>query len=425
MSGAELAADVAAACAVLAGCGGSFVLGRRNALRMAAGQPQVVAAPPVHVTYDAVPPEAILGREIRLADVTAARRWMAGGDVLVTGAGGSIGSELCRQIVAFNPRRLLLLGHGENSLFAIHAELIARGFPRDRLRIVLADVADAARIRGLFSRERPHIVFHAAAHKHVPICEDNVCEAIRNNVLGTRVLAMAAAGAGVAKFVMVSTDKAVNPTNVMGATKRIAEMICQSFELRSSTEFVSVRFGNVLGSRGSVIPVFAQQIEAGGPVTITHRAMTRYFMTIPEAVSLVLVAGSTARDGNVCVLDMGEPVAIYAIAERLIRAMGRVPHSEIPIVEIGLRPGEKLYEELMTAEEGTTATAIDRLSIANAQRSDYGAFEERLERLISCARRDQAAAAVEALAELVPSFRPGEHWAAVLARDAQGGLALA
>jgi FlaA1/EpsC-like NDP-sugar epimerase len=425
MNGAEFAAELAATCAVLAGCGGSFVLGRRSATRTLSAPASIVPAPPIRIPYDTVPPEAILGREIRLADVTAARRWIVGGDVLVTGAGGSIGSELCRQIIAFNPRRLLLLGHGENSLFAIHAELIGRGFPRERLRIILADVADATRIRGLFARERPCIVFHAAAHKHVPICEDNVCEAIRNNVLGTRVLAMAAAGAGVAKFVMVSTDKAVNPTNVMGATKRIAEMICQSLELRSSTEFVSVRFGNVLGSRGSVIPVFARQIEAGGPVTITHRAMTRYFMTIPEAVSLVLVAGSTARDGNVCVLDMGEPVEIFAIAERLIRAMGRVPHSEIPIVEIGLRPGEKLYEELMTAEEGTSATAIDRLSIAHAQRVDYGAFGERLERLISCARRDQASTAVEALAELVPSFRPGEHWAAVLTNDSKGGFALA
>jgi FlaA1/EpsC-like NDP-sugar epimerase len=419
VNGVELAAQLAATCAALAGCGGSFVLGRRSAMRPA------IAPAPARIPYDAVPPEEILGREIRLADVSAARRWIVGGDVLVTGAGGSIGSELCRQIIAFDPRRLLLLGHGENSLFAIHAELIARGFPRERLRIVLADVADAARIRGLFARERPCIVFHAAAHKHVPICENNVCEAIRNNVLGTRVLAMAAAGAGVAKFVMVSTDKAVNPTNVMGATKRIAEMICQSFELRSPTEFVSVRFGNVLGSRGSVVPVFAQQIEAGGPVTITHRAMTRYFMTIPEAVSLVLVAGSIARDGSVCVLDMGEPLEIFAIAERLIRAMGRVPHSEIPIVEIGLRPGEKLYEELLTAEEGTSATAIDRLSIARTQRTDYGVFEERLERLISCARRDQASAAVEALAELVPSFRPGEHWTSVLARNSKVGFALA
>jgi FlaA1/EpsC-like NDP-sugar epimerase len=325
----------------------------------------------------------------------------------------SIGSELCRQIAAFGPRRLVMLGHGENSLFTIHEELLSRGVPRERMRIVLADVADATRIRAVLAAERPRIVFHAAAHKHVPICEDNVCEAVRNNVLGTQVLAMASAAAGVAKFVMVSTDKAVNPTNVMGATKRIAETICQSFERRSATEFVSVRFGNVLGSRGSVVPVFARQIEAGGPVTITHREMTRYFMTIPEAVSLILLAGSSARDGNVCVLDMGEPIRIITLAERLIAAMGRVPHQEIAIREIGLRPGEKLYEELLTAEEGLTATAIDRVKVANQQRIDYAAFGERLERLVSSARRDDSLAVVGALADLVPSFRPGAHWASM------------
>jgi FlaA1/EpsC-like NDP-sugar epimerase len=210
----------------------------------------------------------------------------------------------------------------------------------------------------------------------------------------------------VAKFVMISTDKAVNPTSVMGATKRIAETICQSFDAHSSTEFVSVRFGNVLGSRGSVLPVFARQIEAGGPVTVTHREMTRYFMTIPEAVSLVLVAASTARDGSVCVLDMGDPIAIADIAERLILAMGYVPRRDISVIETGLRPGEKLYEEVLTAEEGVTATNVDRVKVALQQRVDYGRFDARLERLIAAARRDDAEAVVDAIAALVPTYHP-------------------
>jgi len=388
-------AEAGAGAAALAGCAASYAFGRRTA------RPVRVLRP-----FENVAAEELLGRPLQLADTSEARRWIGGADVLVTGAGGSIGSELCRQIAAFAPRRLVVLGHGENSLFELHQRLLASGVRRERIQVVLADVADAARVRAVFARERPQVVFHAAAHKHVPICEDNIGEAVRNNVLGTRVLAMAAAAARVAKFVMISTDKAVNPTSVMGATKRVAETICQSFDAQSSTEFVCVRFGNVLGSRGSVVPVFARQIAAGGPVTITDKAMTRYFMTIPEAVSLVLVAASTARDGSVCVLDMGEPVAILTVAERLIRAMGRIPYREIPIVETGLRPGEKLYEELLTAEEGLTASSADRVRVAVQQRLDYAAFERRLETLIAASRRDDADALVAGLAALVPSFRP-------------------
>ncbi len=399
MIGPALAAELTGVLAAAAACAGSYGYGRRSARTGAA------PAAAAHPRLAEIPPEALLGRPVCLADTREARRWIEGADVMVTGAGGSIGSELCAQIAGFAPRRLILLGHGENSLFELHARLAAAGVPAAKLSIVLADVADAARVRAVFARERPRVVFHAAAHKHVPICEANVCEAVRNNVLGTRTLAMAAAAARVAKFVMISTDKAVNPTSVMGATKRIAETICRSFETHSPTEFVSVRFGNVLGSRGSVLPVFARQIEAGGPVTVTHRAMTRYFMTIPEAVSLVLVAASTARGGNVCVLDMGEPIRIAEIAERLIRAMGYVPGRDIAIVETGLRPGEKLYEELLTDEEGLAASAVDRVKLALQQHADYGRFGAYIDRLIAAARRDDPPAVLEAIAALVPSYR--------------------
>jgi FlaA1/EpsC-like NDP-sugar epimerase len=358
---------------------------------------------------EALTPEDLLGRPEVLADVRDAARYLRGATVLITGAGGSIGSELCRQVARLEPHRLILLGHGEGSLFTIAGE-IATLLPGNRIRTVLADVADATRIRSVFAAERPTIVFHAAAHKHVTMCEENVCEAVRNNVLGTRVLAIAAAAASVAKFVMVSTDKAVNPSNVMGATKRLAETICQAAGANCATEFVAVRFGNVLGSRGSVVPIFAEQILRGGPVTITDRRMKRYFMTIPEAVSLILAAGTSARGGSVCVLDMGEPIAIQAIAERLCRALGREPHTDIRIVETGLRPGEKLYEELLTAEEGVAASTVDRVFVAPQRRLDFGSFETAMMRLFATARRDDAAGVVEIIASLVPSFTPGAHW---------------
>ncbi len=358
---------------------------------------------------EALTPQQLLGRPEVLADVRDAARYLRGATVLITGAGGSIGSELCRQVARLEPRRLILLGHGEGSLFTIAGE-IATILPANRIRTVLADVADATRIRSVFAAERPTIVFHAAAHKHVTMCEENVCEAVRNNVLGTRVLAIAAAAASVAKFVMVSTDKAVNPTNVMGATKRLAETICQSAGANCATEFVAVRFGNVLGSRGSVVPIFAEQILRGGPLRITDRRMKRYFMTIPEAVSLILAAGTSARGGSVCVLDMGEPIAIEAIAERLCRALGREPHTEIPIVESGLRPGEKLYEELLTAEEGVAASTIDRVFVAPQRRLEFGSFETAMMRLFAAARRDDADGVVQIIGSLVPSFTPGAHW---------------
>lgn len=353
--------------------------------------------------------EDLIGRTQRLADVGDAARRLRGQTVLITGAGGSIGSELTRQVAALGPRRLILMGHGENSLFTIAGE-IAAAFPTLPVRTALCDVADTARVRSIFAAERPAVVFHAAAHKHVPFCEENVCEAVRNNVLGTRVLAIAAAAAGVAKFVMVSTDKAVNPTNVLGATKRLAELICQSAGTGNPTEFVAVRFGNVLGSRGSVVPVFTQQVLRGGPLTITDLRMKRFFMTIPEAVSLILVAGATARDGNVCVLDMGEPISIRMLAENLCRALGREPYTDVEIRETGLRPGEKLYEELLTAEEDLRATTADRVFVAPQQRIDFGTFSNALDALFAACRRDDTAGTVAAIAALVPTFTPGTHW---------------
>ena len=328
--------------------------------------------------------------------------------ILVTGAGGSIGSELCRQIVCLKPSLLLLLGHGENSLFAIDEELRYK-FGFDRTRIILADVADAARIRAVFSRYHPHVVFHAAAHKHVPIVEANVCEAARNNVLGTHVVALAAAAAGAAKFVLLSTDKAVNPTSVMGATKRLAEIISQSFASQTGTEFVTVRFGNVLESRGSVIPIFKKQIENGGPVTITDREMQRYFMTIPEAVSLVLQAMAIGRDGQVLVLDMGRPVKILQLAETLITLSGLTPHRDIAIIETGIRPGEKLVEEILTSHEGMSTTSHARLFIAQQERVPYDTLALGLRALESGARAGDPKTVIDVLRNFVPSYLPGPH----------------
>ena len=352
--------------------------------------------------------EDLLRRDLVRVDLSLVEPHLENRIVLVTGAGGSIGSELCRQIVAFRPKLLLLLGHGENSLFAIHQELSAKmGFTRTR--IVLADVADAARIRTVFSQYRPHIVFHAAAHKHVPIVEDNVCEAVRNNVFGTHVVALAAAAAGVAKFVLLSTDKAVNPTSIMGVTKRISEHICQSFARRTGTEFVSVRFGNVLGSRGSVLPIFKEQIDCGGPVTVTHKDMKRYFMTIPEAVSLVLQAMSIGRDGQVFVLDMGEPVNILQLAETMVSLCGLTPYRDIDIVVTGIRPGEKLFEEILTTKEGMSRTSHERLFIAQQERMEYDVVAGYLSQLERASRFDDLDTILHVLGRLVPSYEPGAH----------------
>jgi FlaA1/EpsC-like NDP-sugar epimerase len=347
--------------------------------------------------------EELLQREPVAPNVSTVAPYLRDRVVLVTGAGGSIGSELCRQIAGLGPRTLLLLGHGENSLFAIEAELREKhAFTRTRL--ILADVSNAVAIRNIFSKYRPDFVFHAAAHKHVPIVESNVCESVRNNVFGTHNVALAAAAAGVSKFVMLSTDKAVNPTSVMGATKRMSELICQSFGRHSRTEFVAVRFGNVLGSRGSVLPTFRRQIEAGGPVTITHREMERYFMTIPEAVTLVLEATAIGRDGQVLVLDMGKPVKILTLAETVITLAGFAPYRDIDIVETGIRPGEKLYEELLTSQEGISRTGHERLFIAQQERVDYAQLLGGLKELEATVRRFDDASTLEIMHRFVPSF---------------------
>lgn len=352
--------------------------------------------------------EDLLRREPIVPDLSQVGDHIDGRVVLVTGAGGSIGGELCRQIVTFRPKLLLLLGHGENSLFAIERELRA-DHPECVTKIVLADVADGQRVSTIFGHYRPHVVFHAAAHKHVPILETNVCEAVRNNVFGTNAVALAAAASGVAKFVMISTDKAVNPTSVMGATKRLAEMICQSFERRTGTEFVSVRFGNVLGSRGSVLDVFTRQIDAGGPLTITHPDMERFFMSIPEAVALVLEAMAIGRDGQVFVMDMGKPVSVIELAENLVSLAGLRPYEDIDIVFTGVRPGEKLSEELLTIGEGANPSMHQRLFVAQQERIEYDRMVERIASLRKAMTTSDAGAVVQCLTSLVPTFQPGPH----------------
>jgi len=304
----------------------------------------------------------LLGREPVKVDLRGIAGYVEHKSVLVTGAGGSIGSELCRQIATFRPKKLLLLGHGENSIYSIEMEL-RRRFTDLPLESIIADVQDMQRMEDTFRRHLPEVVFHAAAHKHVPLMESNPAEAVKNNVLGTKHVADCSHQFGAERFVLISTDKAVNPTSVMGATKRIAEMYIQSLDRDSQTKFVAVRFGNVLESRGSVIPRFKEQIAAGGPVTVTHPEMIRYFMTIPEAVQLVIQAGSFAEGGEVFVLDMGKPVKIMSLAEDLIRLSGFEPYKEIDIAITGIRPGEKLYEELLTNEEGLTSTRHDRIFI--------------------------------------------------------------
>lgn len=295
--------------------------------------------------------EDLLGRDPVELDMALISRELTNKTILVTGAGGSIGSEICRQVSKFEPKKIILLGHGENSIYLIHQELNNTYGNKIEFVPIIADVQSETRIIKVMNEFKPYAVYHAAAHKHVPLMEYNPYEAIRNNILGTKNTAEAAKEAEVSKFVMVSTDKAVNPPNVMGATKRIAEMIIQNLnEENGKTSFVAVRFGNVLGSRGSVIPLFKKQIEAGGPVTVTHPEMTRYFMTIPEASRLVLQAGAVAQGGEVFVLDMGKPVRIVDLAKNLIRLSGK-KEDEIGIEFMGIRPGEKLFEELLNENE--------------------------------------------------------------------------
>ncbi len=312
----------------------------------------------------------LLGREEIKTDLKEISSYITDKTVLVTGGGGSIGSELCRQIANFSPKKLIILDIYENNAYDIQNELL-RKHNNLRLKTIIASIRDKDRIVELMNNEKPQVVFHAAAHKHVPLMEDSPKEAIKNNVFGTLNLAQAADEAGVDKFVMISTDKAVNPTNIMGASKRMCEMIIQSMNSISKTDFVAVRFGNVLGSNGSVIPLFKKQIAEGGPVTVTHKDVIRYFMTIPEAVQLVIQAGAMANGGEIFILDMGEPVRILDLAKDLIRLSGFEPEVDIPIVITGLRSGEKLFEELLLDEEGISATKHDKIFIGKPTFTDY------------------------------------------------------
>lgn len=331
--------------------------------------------------------EDLLGREPVKINTEEVLRDVSGKVVMVTGGGGSIGSELCRQIASHTPKQLIIVDIYENSTYEVQQELLQR-FPELNLVVLIASVRNTNRMNQIFETYRPNIVYHAAAHKHVPLMETSPNEAIKNNVLGTYKTAQAAVKYGVDKFVLISTDKAVNPTNIMGASKRICEMVIQMLNQRSKTNFVAVRFGNVLGSNGSVIPLFKKQIASGGPVTVTDPEITRYFMTIPEAVSLILQAGAYAGGGEIFVLDMGEPVKILDLAINLIKLSGYRVGEDIEITFTGLRPGEKMYEELLMDEEGLKQTANKKIFIGRPIEFDEDKFEKQLERLSKAAKQE-------------------------------------
>ena len=331
--------------------------------------------------------EDLLGREPIRVNLDEIMGYVTGKVVLVTGGGGSIGSELCRQIASHNPKQLIIFDIYENTTYSIQLELKEK-YPKLDLVVLIGSVRNTHRIESVFEQYHPDIVYHAAAHKHVPLMEDSPNEAIKNNVFGTYKTARAADKYGAKRFVLISTDKAVNPTNIMGASKRMCEMVIQMMNARSKTDFVAVRFGNVLGSNGSVIPLFKRQIEQGGPVTVTHPDIIRYFMTIPEAVSLVLQAGAYANGGEIFVLDMGEPVKILELAKNLIQLSGYTPDVDIPIVFTGLRPGEKLYEELLMSEEGMQDTPNKLIHIGKPIDFDMEAFEGQLQHLYEAAYQD-------------------------------------
>jgi FlaA1/EpsC-like NDP-sugar epimerase len=350
--------------------------------------------------------EDLLGREPVRLDMREIEAYLKDKTVLVTGAAGSIGSELCRQIVKFHPQLLIALDQDESGLFAIHNELSQR-FPNTKLASVIADIRDTCKIEWIFEYYRPRVVFHAAAYKHVPLMEAHPDEAVKNNIFGTLIVAEAAQRTRVEKFVLISTDKAVNPTSVMGATKRVAEIILQALNGQGPTKFVSVRFGNVLGSRGSVIPIFQEQIKRGGPVTVTHEEMKRYLMVTSEAVLLVLQAGALGQGGEVFVLDMGEPVRIVDLAREMIRLSGYEPDRDIPIVFIGPRPGEKFFEELLTAEEGTIATKHEKIFVARTSApSSPTHLWQQLHKLKKLAEQGALAEIIQILQELVPTYKP-------------------
>lgn len=347
--------------------------------------------------------EDLLGRESVKVNLEEIASYLKDKVALVTGGGGSIGSELCRQIANFLPKQLVILDFYENSLYDIQNELKFK-HPELNLKCVIGNIREKSRLENVFAEYRPDVVFHAAAHKHVPLMEDNPVEAIKNNVFGTLNMVECADKYNTSRFILISTDKAVNPTSVMGATKRIAEMIIQAAAKSSKTKFAAVRFGNVLGSNGSVIPLFKKQIEQGGPVTVTHPEMTRYFMTIPEAVQLVIQAGAMAEGGEIFVLDMGEPVNIYELARNLIKLLGYKPDEDIKIVFTGLRPGEKMHEELFMKEEILTATKHDKIFIAKPVFSDPALLKRELD-ILSDLLASSVDKAVEYMNTMMPQYK--------------------
>ncbi len=349
-----------------------------------------------------VSPEDLLPRDTVRFDETELRSLVVGRRALVTGAGGSIGGEICRQLVRYGVKQLVMVDMNENELYLLARQLMS-DHPDAEIRAEVADVREPSRLLRLGAGFRPQYVFHAAAHKHVPLMEDAPEEAVKNNVFGTRNVALMADACGAERFVLISTDKAVNPTSVMGATKRVAELVVRDLARRSQTRMTAVRFGNVLGSAGSVVPIFKRQIERGGPVTVTHEDCTRYFMTIPEAVGLVLVAGLLDY-GELCVLDMGEPIRIADLARNMITLAGRVPGEEIPVVFTGLRPGEKLYEELLTEEEEQTHAVRHRINTATSPAPPPD-LQDRLADLLTIAQAGDRDAVLRAIKGLVPTYR--------------------
>ena len=348
--------------------------------------------------------EELLGRDPVVLDSKGISNYLNDKVVLVTGAGGSIGSELCRQIIPFGPKKLILFDIYENSVYDIQNELKSN-YPQIDMSVLIGSIRDKARLEEIFNKYKIDVVFHAAAHKHVPLMEDSPKEAIKNNVFGTLNLVKTAHEYEIDRLVLISTDKAVNPTNIMGATKRLCEMIVQSYNTISKTEFVAVRFGNVLGSNGSVIPLFKKQIQNGGPVTVTHKNITRYFMLIPEAAQLVLQAGCFANGGEVFVLDMGKPVKIYDLAVDLIKLSGLEPNRDIKIKITGLRPGEKLYEELLMSEEGLKSTWHNKIYIGKPTFESINSLNKKLDELRELLNEDDDKLIKEKMKQIVPTYK--------------------
>ena len=376
-------------------------------VRILPGTKELIKDKPIMQSFRNVEIEDLLGRDPIKLDNRNINKLIKDKVVLVTGGGGSIGSELCRQIIKFGPAKLVIVDIYENNLYDIEQEL-KFNYPNIEIDAIVASVREKNRLNEIFEEYKPYLVFHAAAHKHVPLMETSPLEAIKNNVFGTYNVVNCADEYNVKRFVLISTDKAVNPTNIMGATKRLCEMIVQAKNKVSNTEYVAVRFGNVLGSNGSVVPLFKKQIAHGGPVTVTHKEITRFFMTIPEAVSLVLQAMSGAKGGEIFVLDMGEPVKIYDMAVKLIKLSGLEPGVDIQIKITGLRPGEKLYEEILMAEEGLTETKHDKIHIAKPSNVNIEMIQEKLtklKKLVDTNNNEQKDEIKKVIHEVVPTYK--------------------